>query len=446
MNIKKYIVLLFLLIMPSHTKEHDFGFYILLAHGYTQKKEFNNALNMYKKAIKLRPNDYEANKDLANKLLQLGNLLFDVDPKKAIESFKLILEISPNIYQVHHNIGFTLTERLGAYEESLPWYEKALQLKTTDAGTHFCYALSLLATQNLPQGFAHYEWRWERPLDTRPRKSFSMNLPKQWRGESLKNKRIAIRVEQGLGDTLHFIRFARELKRLGAYTIAEVQSPLVKLLSMCDYLDEVISIEEPLPPFDYQIPMLSIPTVLKTTIETIPTDIPYLYASPPLIEQWKKELQNQKKFKIGICWYGDKVHGQVKFMPFKFFEQLADIPNVALYSLQFGPEAEQLKSITQENIYTFYGDFDNSHGRFMDTAAIMKNLDLMITVDTSIAHLAGGLGIPVWVALPFPAEWRWFQKRSDSPWYPTMKLFRQKEKNNWHSVIEEIKRELQELI
>ena len=401
------------------------------------------ALAAYKEALKIRPSEYIQCKELGNCLLSLGNEFFDRrESQLAIDTFNAILEISPNISAAYHNIAFTLAEEVGDYHQAVTYYHKALKLNPDNIESHFCLALSLLATGNLLQGFKEYECRWKR-YNNAPRSFTHYPLTNQLHAlHNIAGKRIMIRVEQGLGDTLQFIRYAQLVKEKGAIVIAEVQKPLVHLLALCSYLDEIVLIGDPAPPYDYQIPLLNLPVLFHTTLETIPTTIPYLRADPQLINFWRHEIKNDTNFKVGICWQGDPTHGANKFMPLNYFEKFAQIPGISIYCLQQTESTPELSN----NIKKCATDFDNSHGRFMDTAALMKSLDLVITVDTSIAHLAGGLGIQVWTILPFPAEWRWLQQRNDSPWYSTMRVFRQIEFGNWNDVYEELVRALESTI
>lgn len=448
-----YYIFMILFSQSIYADEYPNDFKTFLDAGKLLQTRGNKdqAYELLSNAIECMPQNNDAMMAVGNALLQLGNSYFDAhETEKAIAAFKKILTISDTLNAVHHNIAFTLAEQAGAYDQSLDHYRKALQARPNNSETHFCYALSLLATGNLTDGFAEYEWRWKR-FKHAPRQ-FNYPLPCLWTGvQDLKDKRILINVEQGLGDTLMFIRYAKELKKLGAIVIAETQKPLVQLLSLCPYLDEVVAIGSPMPSFDYQIPMINLPLAFKTSLHTIANQMPYLHANEKLVQLWHNKfltdscLAKPGLFKIGICWRGDAAHGDHKFMPFHYFEQLAQIPGVIIYSLQKNDPASNMSPADQAKetrIQQFDQDFDVSHGRFMDTAAVMKNLDLIITVDTSIAHLAGGLGVPTWVVLPFPAEWRWLENRSDSPWYPSMRLFRQKKFGDWNTVFEELKEAL----
>lgn len=428
-------------------EEKTFDIYITLGNLYQKKENHEDALINFVKAATICPKDHIHN--LANTLLNLGNTFFRMHhPEHALQAFNAIVLLSQNFAAVYHNIGFTLAEQCGNFQDAIEAYKKALQLQSHATETTFCLSLSFLSFGNFEEGWPAYETRWKRIKnnDKRPR-AFNYPLTKQWDGWNLNGKRILIRAEQGLGDTLQFIRYAQLLKKQGAFVIAEIQKVLIPLFSACDYLDELVPVGSKLPYFDYQIPLMTLPLIFKTTLETIPAYIEYLYPDPTLVSFWKKQLAHDPNFKIGICWYGDSAHGQHKFMPLHYFSQLASLDNVSLYSLQKMNGLEQLEKLPNKHcICQFDTDFDQSHGPFMDTAATMKNLDLVITVDTSIAHLAGALGIPVWIVLPFPAEWRWLTNRNDSPWYPTMRLFRQQNYEDWEPVIKKIITELPDYI
>ena len=216
---------------------------------------------------------------------------------------------------------------------------------------------------------------------------------------------------------------------------------LKKLLSLCPYIDSVTTDRTIINP-DYAIPMLSLPYLFDTELETILSEIPYLYADANLITYWKEKLKTDTNFKVGLCWNGS---GTEKDVPVELFAHFSKIPGISLYSLQKNG-SKDLNKLQNNPIIDFGPELDEEHGGFMDTAAIMKSLDLVITIDTSIAHLAGGLGTPVWTLLPYSADWRWFRDRDDSPWYPTMRLFRQAKQDEWGSVIQDIVKALSAII
>ncbi len=228
-------------------------------------------------------------------------------------------------------------------------------------------------------------------------------------------------------------------QRFGGYLIFECQQTLYELLQRFPGADCVIPHGEPFPPFDAHIPLLSLPGFLGTTLNTIPAQVPYLHADPVRVDYWRRALAEFSGLKVGIAWQGRPTHGEdrQRSVPLERFAPLAALPGVTLFSLQKGFGVEQLANATFPIVH-----LDDRCTTMSDTAAALMNLDLVISVDTSIAHLAGALGRSVWVALPFAVDWRWLLDREDSPWYPTMRLFRQKRLHDWDDVFERIRRAL----
>jgi hypothetical protein len=287
-------------------------------------------------------------------------------------------------------------------------------------------------------GWAEYEWRWKCEGFTQA----SVDVP-VWDGGELAGRTLLVHSEQGLGDTLQFVRYLRLVEARSRRTVLEVQPPLVPLLVQSGFRN-VIAKGSPLPPVDLRVVLMSLPGIFHTTLETIPGSVPYLAADPALIEKWRDILAGSDTFKIGIAWQGSTIYqaDRLRSIPLAAFQSLA-MPGVELVSLQKGFGSEQLDAITGKfRVRDFGNDLDREHGAFMDTAAIMKNLDLVITSDTVTAHLAGGLGVRAWVALPFAPDWRWHHDRDDSPWYASLQLFRQPAWNNWQAVFERMANEL----
>jgi hypothetical protein len=259
----------------------------------------------------------------------------------------------------------------------------------------------------------------------------------RWNGEPLDAKTILLAAEQGLGDTLQFVRYAPLLRKRCAKVIVACQKTLIPLLSNTPGIDQLFPPAVELPHFDVWASLVSLPGIMGTTLETIPADIPYLFPVKELVEHWQRDLQARPGFKIGICWQGnpDYKADRERSIPLLEFAPLARVPGVQLISLQKGHGAEQFAQVSAEfSVIDLASRLDVSSGPFMDTAAVIKQLDLVITADTAIAHLAGGLGAPVWIALPYVAHWCWLWGRDDSPWYPSARLFRQTERGNWKSV------------
>ena len=335
---------------------------------------------------------------------------------------------------VHSNLGVAFTEQ-GKLDEALACYRRALELKPdyAEAASQLAHWFWLLAG-DWQRGWPEYEWRWQT-------KGFApRHFPQPlWDGGSLAGKTILLHAEQGFGDTIQFVRDAPHRQAAAAERSSwNARQPLLGLLEGCPGIDQLVGQGMIFPAFDVHAPLLSVPGILKTSLETIPAKMPYLFAKPALVEQWRKRLSELDGFKIGIAWQGEpEVSVAIVSVPFRlrYFAPLAEVPGVRLISLQKGPGVEQLAEVRDLFPVTDLGDeLDEQSGPFMDTAAVMMNLDLVIAADTAIAHLAGALGVPVWVALPLVPDWRWLLDCSDSPWYPAMRLFRQARPGDWESV------------
>ena len=292
-------------------------------------------------------------------------------------------------------------------------------------------------------GWQDYEQRWVPPNKPPP----YVQVPR-WDGSVLDGKTILVFAEQGLGDTIQFARFLPQVQERGGTVLFECQSALERLLAGVRGVHRLIPRGSALPPFDVQVPLLSLPGIFHATPASLAAAVPYLRADPGLVERWRRELAPLEGFKVGIVWQGSPHHPADRWrsFPLASFETLLRLDGVRLVSLQKGPGAEQLQAQVGQasnlsSILDLHGRLD-AEGAFLDTAAIMMNLDLVITVDSAVAHLAGALAVPVWVPLPFAPDWRWLLERADSPWYPTMRLFRQSRFGDWDEVFARIHDEL----
>lgn len=415
----------------------------ILSHlGNTLKKleRFDEAIIYYRKAHALKPNDI-------NTMLELANVLNTVDQTvEALSLYNKVLQIKPELYNVLYNFGFTL-KKLGFIQQAIDVHKKVLEYDNNYAHAHFSLGISYLTLGKFEQGWPEYEWRWA-AYKEKPRE---FKQPR-WKGEDLQGKRIFVYAEQGYGDTFQFIRYLLLLKNMGAYVIFNSQIALKTFLKSCPYIDQVITYSDTIPNFDFHIPLMSLPLIFDTTLETIPATIPYLYAQDHLIAEWKDKLSSGT-FKIGLCWQGNSKYQTAplrrtvaaKSLHVKHFSKLANIPGVTFYSLQKINGVDQIDELEDSSfLHTFDADLDTKNGSFVDTAAIIKNLDLVITIDTSIGHFAAALGTPTWILLPDPADWRWMLDRTDTPWYPNVRLFRQMKAGDWDSVINAVLLALQE--
>ncbi len=409
------------------------------------QERFEEAGPYFKLAHKGRPEDVTIRFEYANALNTSGYTI------EALEHYLELLKQRPNDSSILYNTAYSF-KKLGRLEEAMPYYKKALERNPDHAEAHFSLGLAYLIRGDFEHGWPEYEWRWQRNSQLKPR-----NFPKpQWDGSPLEGKTILIHAEQGLGDTFQFIRYARTIREQhDCKIICAVQRPLHTIISRCcPYIDSVTTLSEIPTSFDVHIPLMTIPLVLKSNEQTIPKTIPYIFPDEHLVELWKHRLPQDGTLKIGICWQGNSKYGTpmlratvaAKSLRAHRLTPLSDIEGISLYNLQKENGEEQVKSLPKNfNLKTFDVDFDTINGRFMDTAAIIKNLDLVITVDTSIAHLAGAIGTPAWIMLPEPADWRWLLNRNNTPWYSNTRLFRQPHSGDWNSVVAAIVEELKKL-
>jgi len=403
-------------------------------------KQFAQAISCFEQAIRLEPDFAEAYYNLANSLRD------ETRCTEAIENYRQAVRLKPDYAEAYNHLGVVLNAQAGYTEvienlEAIKNYRRALQLNPDFAEAHWNLSLVLLRTGKLIEGWKEYEWRRNPKLDitTYPH---CYEIPR-WDGSCFSGKRLLVHYEQGLGDTLHFVRYLPMVKARGGTVILEVRKPLYKLLQGFPGVDDLVEASpdnKPLVNFDNHISLMDLPQIFETTLETIPAEVPYINCCPKKIEHWRNKLAGPD-LKVGIVWAGSPSHGndQNRSCTLKYFEPLTKIDGVRLYGLQKGEAAEQVDELADEMTITNLGtEFED----FTDTAAAIENLDLVISVDTSVLHLAGAMGKPAWALLPFAPEWRWMLNRQDSPWYPTMKLFRQKKWGQWESVFQDVAEEL----
>lgn len=357
---------------------------------------------------------------------------------QALKLFNTLLIVSPeHTKQTLYNIGYVL-KSAGMIDQAIAAYEKALSIDPTYAEAEFALGMAYLQQGDFERGWKHHE-----KYLIKARKN-SPELRALLAAHNLDKKIILIRPEGGIGDYIQFIRYAQNLKALGAVVYAAAPPTLIPLLSRCAYIDQLFSTKEPLPPCHDWCAVMSLPAIFNANEQTVPREIPYLFPDPERLAYWKQYLKDTTQIKIGICWQASVQNDASRppcarrGMPLAQLLKLADLPHVTLYSLQQQDGLEQLASSTSTKLVTFDASFDTEHGAFMDTAALMTQLNLVITVDTAVAHIAGALGVPVWLLLPYCTDWRWIAGRQDSPWYPTMRIFKQQQPFDWDSVMQEV--------
>ncbi len=394
------------------------------------------AVASYDKAIAFAPKYAEAYNNRGNALYHLGRA------EEAAASYELAIASRPDYAEAYNNRGNALSF-LHRCEQAAASYDHAIALKPDYAEALFNKSVLLLLTGRLAEGWRFYEWRTKKsnPIAAR-------DYPQPvWLGDTgIAGKTILLTEEQGLGDTIQFCRYATLVAQGGARVILEVPPQLTRLAASLEGVAQVAERDAPLPSFDLHCPLLSLPLAFKTELATIPATIPYLKADPDLSKAWKDGLDAKTKRRVGLVWSGGIRPNQPvsvnqrRNIPLAKFGLLKN-PDVTFYSLQKGQPGES--ELAEAKAGPWNGpdivDFTGAIGDFADTAAFMDNLDLVITVDTAAAHLAGALGKPVWILNRFDTDWRWLLDRADSPWYPTARLFRQDKPGDWDSVIQRVK-------
>jgi tetratricopeptide (TPR) repeat protein len=399
-----------------------------------QLGRFDEAVASYREALRCRPGYVGAHYNLGVAFWEAGR------PEEAADSYRQALAVRPDYARALFHLAqslYTISHR----DEALAAYRRLLELDPgTDAEGHLGRALTRLLLGDYEAGWAEYEWRW-RCSD------FLRSPPRapRWDGSPLDSWTILLHAEQGLGETVQLIRFAALVKRRGGTVIVSCQRPLLRLLAGCPGIDRLVLQDEGEPACDVQAPLLSLPALLGTSLATLPADVPYLSAEPALVEAWRQELARFPGFRVGISWQGNPRYrgDRYRSVPLRHFAGLACVPGVRLFSLQKGAGTEQLRELPADCPVIDLGPrLDERTGPFLDTAAVMRCLDLVVTVNTAPAHLAGALGVPVWVVLPAAPDWRWLLDREDSPWYPSARLFRQAKWPDWDEVFTRLAAEL----
>jgi tetratricopeptide (TPR) repeat protein len=398
---------------------------------YRKVKDYRRAKECHEAALKIRPGH-------AIYLSNLGNVYDDLcDHHTAEKVLNLALKSDPQNYEAQYNLA-NVQRNLGRHDEAMQRYQQLLQRNPNHAEVHTSHAVLLLYQHEYAAGWQEFEWRWKL---AKPR-NFSQPW---WNGESLANKTILLWSEQGLGDTLHFVRYIPLLKAQGARVALSCQAALHPLLKNFPGVDALLAEDETLQQFDYHLPLMSLPRVMQTDRHSIPCSIPYLTADPERVATWRERLKNIAGFRVGIVWQGfkDYMSDQLRSFPLQQYAPLADIPNVQLISLQFGYGAEQLRDPKRTFPVHELGPVDQE-GAFLDTAAILKNIDLLVSSDTSIVHLAGAMGVPTLLALNLSPNWRWPEGETNSTWYPSIQLFKQTTAGDWPSVVARIATEIRQ--
>ena len=399
-----------------------------------QQGKIEEAVAYYREAIRLDPGSAAAYNNLGLCLQEAGR------SEEALKYFRKAAGIAPKFAEAYYNLALYYQDK-NLTVEAIEYYSMAIGQKPDYVDAHWNMACALLLSGNFVQGWREYEWRWK----VKGHRGRAVPGP-LWDGSDSAGRTVLLHAEQGFGDTLQFIRYAPMVARQGARVIVQCPEELLRLLSNVEGVAEVVPDTGPLPQFDLHCPLLSLPAVFGTSLENVPAEIPYIIADSRLSQTWSERLASQGPgFKVGLVWAGraESKRERARSCSFELFSDLSRIGGVTLYSLQKGEGAEQAQSPPGNMKFI---DLTAEIYDFADTAALIANLDLVISIDTAAAHLAGAMGKPVWTLLPFVPDWRWLLGRDDSPWYPTMRLFRQPAPGDWERVMGRVGRELRELV
>ena len=401
----------------------------------SQKDQPDEAIACFQKVLEIEPIRTEA-------LFSLGAAFDAVNREnEAIDCYRKVLQIEPDHVYALNNLGLKLKKQ-GKIEQAMDTYRKAIEIRPDLAGPHWNLSHVSLLTGDFEAGWKEFEWRLKKDDWQKANLRFC-NVP-LWKGESFSGKILFIHDEQGLGDTIQFVRYLPMVKALGGDIIFETRESLMGLFKNFAGIDRLLphSADGLLPAdMDFYMPLLSLPAIFNTSLDTIPDTVPYLHADADKRRYWRERLPGDG-FKVGIVWAGGPKlrNDRNRSCRLRYFASLSDIGTVRLIGIQKGKAAEQVKDLCA-------GIEVINHGPeledFTDTMGLIENLDLIISVDTAVAHLAGAMGKPVWLILPFSPDWRWFLNRSDSPWYPSMRIYRQKKKGDWASIFKQLGKDLQ---
>ncbi|MGD0462048.1 MAG: tetratricopeptide repeat protein [Tepidisphaeraceae bacterium] len=407
---------------PDFAEAHN-----VLGLALTAGKRFDEAIAEFGRTLQLKPGFIYAHNNLGAALYQAGKI------DEAILEYRRALELDPDDPQILTNLGLGLWAR-GRQDEAIAAYRRAIRFKSDFSEAHYNLSVSLLLKGEFEDGWREYEYRLHgKELTSRPR-ICSQPL---WNGEELHGRTILLDAEQGYGDVIQFIRYVPHIVSRGGRVILMGYAEQVRLLEGVPGIEQILT-REPLPAFDVYCPLASLPQVFATRLDSIPAEVPYLKADPSLAKLWGKKLgPRTDQLRVGLVWAGRPTHkrDRERSISLSQLAPLATAGGVTFYSLQMGEAASQANHPPPGmELLDLTADLRD----FADTAGLISHLDLVVSVDTAVVHLAGAMGKPVWVLLSFVPDWRWLLDRDDSPWYPTMRLFRQKSPGEWNDVVRRV--------
>jgi len=396
-------------------------------------KRWDEALASCDKAIALDPDCASAYNNRSSALYAFKRW------DEALASCDKAIALDPDLGSAYISRGMFLAT-LRRLDEAQASYDKALSLNPGHAPIYWNKSLAWLAAGDLEKGFELYEWRWQWDDFPSLKRNFSQPL---WLGkESLDGKKILLHCEQGLGDSIQFCRYVKLVKALGAHVLMEAPEPLIALFRDLAGVDELIKFDDRLPSFDYHCPLLSLPLAFNTRLDTIPSQSSYLASDKTKVAHWQEQLGEKSDLRVGLVWSGSTFHGSDHYRSIALDTLLPHLPNDIDYICLQKELRDEDQASLQNSSIKYFGDQIND---FSDTAALCELMDVIVSVDTSVAHLAAALGKPTWLMLPYATDWRWMLDRNDTPWYESMRLFRQAKDDNWDTVLRQVGNELKQL-
>ena len=391
------------------------------------------ALSHFDRAIALEPTYAEAYGNSGRTLLDLQRVA-DAEAR-----FLKALSLRPDMADSHYSLGVALADR-GAFAEARAAYDRAIQLNPAAADAHWNMSHLYLREGDFARGWEAYEWRLRRT------KKLTRDVQRpRWDGRSdLKDRTILIQTEQGYGDTFQFIRYAALVKDRGATVLVECQPGSERLLAGVRGIDGIVSRADAPPHCDLYIELMSLPHLFATSVETVPREVPYIFAPADVAESWQARTRDVAGLKVGAVWRGnlENASHEKRSIPADIFTDVLSAANTGWFSLQRDAHADEIAALAARGHIEDCGPLLND---WAETAGLISAMDLVITVDTGVAHLAGAMGKPAWVLLPHAAEWRWLELRADSPWYPSARLFRQSRAGDWHALMIDVRGALESL-
>lgn len=396
-------------------------------------RRLEEALTHLREALRLKPGFADARKNLGLVLRRSGRFA------EAEAFYRADVAEKPQSAEPLVNLGHVLAQ-VGRIDESLGCFEAALRLDPNSGEAHTNQAVLWLLGGDFERGWKEYEWRWRR------KNSIPPPIPRPaWDGSPMPDGTILLVMEQGVGDVFHFVRYARLVRQRVGRVLLLCRPPLLRILARTPGIDRLVAETDAAPEFDVYAPLMGLPLLFGTNLETVPAQVPYVEPDPERVARWSERLGPYPGLTVGLAWQGNPEHPDdaTRSIPLARLAPLLEVPGVRLVSLQKGHGSEQLRDVAGAGrILDFSAEMDEGGAAFMDTAALIAQCDLVISSDTAVAHLAGAMAVPVWIALSAVPDWRWLLDRSDSPWYPSARLFRQPKHGDWDSVAAEMAEEL----